>query len=366
MVSKKTRKLIFGGKENVRMVEIGGGAPIAVQTMWKEPLHHADIVELAKKIGRLEMLGCDVLRFAVPDELSADVFVKLCRICSMPLVADIHFDYRLALKCMDAPVGAVRINPGNIGGENRVRAVVEKAKQTKTPLRIGVNSGSLPKDIARSYPNDIAMALVKTAEREVAFFEAENFRDFAVSMKASSVEDTVKANEIFAGLYDVPLHLGVTEAGPLISGVVKSSVAFYRLLSKGIGDTIRVSLSDTCESELIAAREILSVCGMSRGGIRLVSCPRCGRNGFDVHGFVTRWEHRLFSLTKNITVAIMGCEVNGPGEAKHADIGITGSKEVAVIFKHGKVVQRLNLKGFADNKKIQAIDTAFEKELSSL
>ena len=369
-------KVRIGGKGCVRSIELGGDAPIAIQTMWKQPLSEDTLQETARKISELEQLGCDILRFAVPDSESAEAFVKLTGMTPMPLVADIHFDYRLALRCMDGYAAKIRINPGNIGTEERVSAVIKKAQDTGTALRIGVNSGSLPVDIRNRMEEEIcegrnaeearAAALVAGAQREAALFEKHGFRQYLVSMKASSVKETVIANELFAAASAAPLHVGVTEAGPLVSGIVKSALAFSKLLEKNIGATVRVSLSDTMENEVIAAREILTECGKRKGGIRLVSCPRCGRNGFDVHGFVERWQHRLFAEKKDLTVAVMGCVVNGPGEGKFADIGITGAENVILLFKRGVIVQRIDIQGLTEMEKNTAVDAVFEEELRSL
>lgn len=369
-------KVRIGGKGCVRSIELGGDAPIAIQTMWKQPLSEDTLQETARKIAELEQLGCDILRFAVPDSESAEAFVKLTGMTPMPLVADIHFDYRLALRCMDGYAAKIRINPGNIGTEERVSAVIKKAQDTGTALRIGVNSGSLPVDIRNRMEQEIregrnaeearAAALVAGAQREAALFEKHGFTQYLVSMKASSVKETVIANELFAAASAAPLHVGVTEAGPLVSGIVKSALAFSKLLEKNIGATVRVSLSDTMENEVIAAREILTECGKRKGGIRLVSCPRCGRNGFDVHGFVERWQHRLFAEKKDLTVAVMGCVVNGPGEGKFADIGITGAENVILLFKRGVIVQRIDIQGLTEMEKNTAVDVVFEEELRSL
>lgn len=370
------RKLRIGGRGKVRSLELGDDAPVAVQTMWKQPLHEDKLDGIVREIASLEQLGCDILRFAVPDKESAEAFVKLTGMTAMPLVADIHFDYRLALRCMDGYAAKIRINPGNIGSKERVAAVLDKARETGTVIRIGVNSGSIPvwrrnrmeQEIreGRNAEQARAAALVDAACQEIAFFDERNFTDFLVSLKASSVQETVLANELFAAHSNAPLHLGVTEAGPLVTGIVKSTLAFTRLLQQNIGATVRVSLSDSMENELIAAREILTECGKRQGGIRLVSCPRCGRNGFDVHGFVKRWQHKLFTERKNITVAVMGCAVNGPGEGRFADIGITGAEDYVLFFKQGTIVKRINVQGLSAAERIAAVDAAFEKELSSL
>jgi len=368
---KQSEQISIGGSGRTRSLPIGGNAPVSIQTMWKESLLGADIQAIARHLGELEQLGCDIVRFAVPDMESADQLVRLAAITAMPLVADIHFDHTLALRCLDGTIAKIRINPGNIGSRDRVKAVVDKAKDRNTAIRIGVNSGSLPRELqdrvesVRIAGGDAVMArasaLVETATREIAVFDELGFSRVLVSMKASSVAETISCNEDFARKFSVPLHIGVTEAGPLIGGVVKSTLAFSRLLDENIGSTIRVSLSDSMENEVIAGREILTECGKRKGGVRIVSCPRCGRNGFDVHGFVSRWQNELLSLHKDITVAVMGCVVNGPGEGKHADIGITGAGDSVLIFRHGETVRSISVAdGFA------AADNAFREEISKL
>jgi (E)-4-hydroxy-3-methylbut-2-enyl-diphosphate synthase len=311
-------------------------------------------------------MGCGILRFAVPDLESAEVLGNLAAMVSMPLVADIHFDYKIALRCLDYPIAKVRINPGNIGSRERVEKVLSKAAGNGIPIRIGVNAGSLPLDLRGRLDSgemSQAEALTIAAERELAIFKEFNFSNVLVSMKASSVADTIRANRLLAERTDVPLHIGVTEAGPLIAGVVRNTVALHALLSEGIGDTIRVSLSDTMENEVIAGREILGILENSRTaregkrGVTIVSCPRCGRNGFDTHGFTRRWQDTLYCLDKDLTVAIMGCAVNGPGEARHADLGITGAGNRVLLFRHGEVIRTIDA---AD------ADKAFQEELDRL
>lgn len=359
------RKIFVGGNGNVERIAVGGDAPVTIQTMWKDSIldvkdNPQKLEEIVKQINSLKMLGCDIIRFAVPDMESAESFIQICRATSMPLVADIHFDYRLALKCLEGPVGAIRINPGNIGDMERVKAVVDGCRDHGAAIRIGVNSGSLPHDLRELVEQgklSRSVALSQTAARECEVFDKLNFDQFVVSMKASSVQETIEANEDFASKFDIPLHVGVTEAGPLITGVVKSTLAFSHLLNEGIGSTIRVSLSSLPENEVITGLEILRECGKRKGGVTLVSCPRCGRVGFDVHGFMARWQNKLLSMKKNITVAVMGCVVNGPGEGKHADIGIAGAGDKAIIFKKGEIVRTIDMKD-ADN--------VFEEELASL
>jgi len=360
---RNTKVLKIGGFSHVL---IGGNNPIAVQTMWKDALSPSDLDKAAGKIESLKALGCDILRFAVPDIQSAGLLGQLTEMVKMPLVADIHFDHKIALRCMDFPIAKIRINPGNMENRDFIRIVLEKAASKGIPIRIGVNAGSLPKDLqARVEAGmDTAAALVEAAEREISIFEEFGFTDYLVSMKASTIADTISANRILYSRTDAPIHLGVTEAGPLAAGVVRNTAALLLLLTEGIGDTIRVSLSDTMENEIIAGREIITaaaaVCEnkrLTRRGVNIISCPRCGRAGFDTHGFTNRWMFKLYALDKNITVAIMGCEVNGPIEAKNADLGITGVGDKVLIFKHGKVIRTIN----AD-----IADHVFEEELNKL
>lgn len=360
-----TRTVYLGGSGRVRRIGVGGEEPVSIQTMWKEGIDDLDgnplkFERILSEIQELEGLGCDIIRFAVPDVKSAEGLCKIAANAQMPLVADIHFDYRLALECLKGDVAAIRINPGNIGSRERVEAVVNACKEKGAAIRIGVNSGSLPQKLREQVEAGTlgrAKALALAAAEECKVFEELNFDQVVVSMKASSVEETVLCNEEFAKEFDIPLHIGVTEAGPLIGGIVKSTLAFSRLLNEGIGNTIRVSLSSSPKNEVIAGREILRECGKRSGGVQIVSCPRCGRQGFDVHAFVERWQSRLLASKKNVTVAIMGCAVNGPGEGKHADLGIAGAGGKAILFKKGKIMRTVDEKD-ADN--------AFEEEFNSL
>jgi (E)-4-hydroxy-3-methylbut-2-enyl-diphosphate synthase len=360
-----------GGFGHVKTVAIGGGSPVSIQTMWKEPLSLDSAGEIGRVLRRIEELagiGCRLLRFAVPRIEDAEVLGRLAEQTAMPLVADIHFDYKIALRCLDFPIAKLRINPGNIGGEDRVRAVLEKAAEKGRPIRIGVNAGSLPHDLREQTDRgEIALpfALVEAAERELAVFEKHAFPDVVVSMKASTVEDTVQAARLFRARHSgpeiIPLHIGVTEAGPLIAGIVRNTAALAPLLKERTGDTIRISLSSTMENEVIAGREILNLftdnTNIDSTSIRLVSCPRCGRASFDTHGFTERWQARLYALDKKATVAVMGCVVNGPGEARAADLGITGAGNKVLLFKHGEKIRTVDS---AD------ADRAFEEELSKL
>ena len=361
----KSREITLGGFGLVPVMKIGGDNPKTIQTMWKEPIDDVTIdspklERIVMQINDLKALGCDIVRFAVPDMESARGLALIQERSSVPLVADIHFDHRLALECLKNNIAAVRINPGNIGSKEKLKEVLEESKKHGSVLRIGVNSGSLPKDLEEQVIAGTlsrAKALSMAALRECDMFEEMGWTNYAVSMKASSVEETVEANREFARCNDAPLHIGVTEAGPLIAGIVKSTLAFSTLLREGIGDTIRVSLSSAPENEVITGREILHECGFRKEGISLVSCPRCGRIGFDVHSFMDRWQSELYSIKKNITVAVMGCVVNGPGEGKHADIGIAGGKDKVIIFKKGQIVRTVES---------QYADKVFREELESL
>jgi (E)-4-hydroxy-3-methylbut-2-enyl-diphosphate synthase len=369
-----------GGFAHVDPVSLGGDHPVVIQTMWKDRLSFSDLEgeagrALVERIGRLKAMGCGLLRFAVPDMEAAEVLGELASMVTMPLVADIHFDYRIALRCLDFPVAKIRINPGNIGSRRRIEQVLSRAADREVPVRIGVNGGSLPSDLREKADRGLgAEALVEAAERELAIFGGFGFFAVLVSMKASSVGETIRANRLFASRSRSPrppLHVGVTEAGPLIAGTVRNTAALLSLLAEGIGDTVRVSLSDTMENEVIAAREILRAaaeltalkagaagagpdggacdvpaCGaaarLGRPGVTIISCPRCGRNSFDTLAFSARWLPRLYALNRDLTVAIMGCVVNGPGEARHADLGITGAADRVLVFRHGKVIRTVS------------------------
>ena len=360
-----TKQVFLGGKGITKRISIGGDSPVTLQTMWKEsivdiPQNPEKLERTLKEIAELQMLGCDIIRFAVPDMESAAGLSAIASRTSMPLVADIHFDYKLALECLKGNVAAIRINPGNIGSFENTRTVVEACRDNGVAIRIGINSGSLPKDLQEKIAaGEISRAegLCETAVREAENFEKLNFDQYVVSMKSSDVNETIQCNRFYAQKYNNPLHLGVTEAGPLIGGIVKSSIAFSTLLSEGIGDTIRVSLSSSPENEVIAGLNILKECGKRKGGVTIVSCPRCGRIGFDVHSFIDRWQNRLLAMDKDITVAVMGCVVNGPGEGKHADLGIAGGKDKCIIFKKGEIVRTIDSKD---------ADKVFEEELNSL
>ena len=323
----------------VGSVIIGGGFPVSVQTMWKKPLKRAS-EELLSELNNLQNIGCDIIRFAVPDLEAADIVGEIASKIEMPLVADIHFDYKIALKVLDYPISKVRINPGNIN-KLKVSEVIKKAADRDIPIRIGVNAGSLPVNL-RNEKNK-AYAMIKAAELELEILEKSNFGNAIFSLKSSSVATTVKANEIFSSKYNFPLHIGVTEAGPLIPGIVKNTAALTTLFKEGIGDTIRVSLSSEPENEILTGKEILKAAGVSQGGVNIISCPMCGRSVFNVKSFVNSLYKKINTINKDISIAVMGCPVNGPGEAKSADIGITGTANYAIIFKNGSVLKRVNI-----------------------
>ncbi len=322
----------------VGTLTIGGGNPIAVQTMWKEPLTAIDSTVI-NKISYLSDMGCELLRFAVPDLNSAQVLGELAGRVKMVLVADIHFDYRIALRCMDFPIAKIRINPGNIGAAWKAAEVIKKAEARGIPLRIGVNAGSLPRVLSKD--KNIAEAMVKAAEMELEILEKYGFNRVVFSLKSSDIDNTVAANILFSEKYNYPLHLGVTEAGPLVQGVVKNTLALSSLLKKRVGDTIRISLSDSMENEIIAAKAILQNLGLRKFGVEIISCPTCGRTLFDVKAFLDDVKYIIHKVHKNRTIAVMGCPVNGPGEARQADLGITGAGNSVIIFRKGKIVRRV-------------------------
>jgi (E)-4-hydroxy-3-methylbut-2-enyl-diphosphate synthase len=336
-MKEKKSKRKYTRTLKVGKIMLGGYFPIAVQTMWKQPLKKVN-ESLLKDIKLFRESGCEILRFAVPNEHTARLVGELARKSELPLVADIHFDYKLALVCLDYPVAKIRINPGNIGAAWKVKEVVLKAKDKQIPIRVGVNSGSLSYKL-RSM-KDTALAMVKAAEDELALCERHDFTHIIFSLKSSDPHTTIRANILFSERYDYPLHLGVTEAGPLIPGIVKSTSALFTLLERGIGDTIRVSLSADCLKEIEAAHAILKTVGYRTNEPNIISCPTCGRTVFPVRDFYKKIKSNIDKLQKDVTIAIMGCVVNGPGEARRADLGITGTQKHVIIFKKGKVIRR--------------------------
>ncbi len=330
---KKTRQITLGG------VKIGGDAPVVVQSMTKTDTR--DVNATVRQIRRLERLGCEVIRVAVPDMVAAEAIGEITKRISIPLIADIHFDWRLALKSIEQGAHGLRINPGNIGAKWKVRELVEAAKDRKIPIRVGVNSGSLPKDLLKKYGHPTADALVEAATRQIEMLHELGFHQIKVSLKGTDVPLTVNAYRLFSSRFDYPLHIGITEAGPPPLGIVKSAVGLGILLSEGIGDTIRVSLTAPPYDEVRVAYEILSTLGIRKHGINLVSCPTCGRCTVNIQGIARKLQKRIEGIEKPLTVAVMGCAVNGPGEAREADLGVAGSKGEGLLFKKGKVVKKV-------------------------
>jgi (E)-4-hydroxy-3-methylbut-2-enyl-diphosphate synthase len=331
---RKTRQIAVGD------VLIGGEAPVAVQSMTKTDTQ--DVAGAIAQIKSLEEAGCELVRCAVPDTESAAALKDIKANIAIPLVADIHFDHRLALAAIEQGVDGLRINPGNIGATKKVREVVAAAKERTVPIRIGVNAGSLEKDLLQKYGGEAtAEAMVESALRHIRILEELNFNLIKISLKASDVSRTLEAYRLMAERVDYPFHAGITEAGSLISGAVKSSVGMALLLREGLADTIRVSLTAPPEEEVRIAYLILASLGLRSRGVNFVSCPICGRCNVDLMPIASEIERKLMHIQKNITVAVMGCMVNGPGEAKEADIGLACGKGVGVVFKKGKLLRRL-------------------------
>lgn len=331
MKNKKPTRVVKIGN-----LKIGGGNPIAVQSMCNTDTR--DVKKTVQQIKELAAAGCEIVRLAVVDEAAALALGKIKKRVSLPLVADIHFDYKLALLAVQAGVAKIRINPGNIGNEKKVKEVVRVCQDKKIPIRIGVNIGSLDRQIEAKYGRT-AQAMVESALREISILEKFNFHDIVISLKASDVPRTVEAYRLMVEKVDYPLHLGITEAGTLTTGLVKSAVGLGILLAEGIGDTIRVSLTAAPVEEVRAAWQILKALQLRTRGTILISCPTCGRTEIDLIGLAGQVEKFLEQIKKPITVAVMGCVVNGPGEAKEADIGLAGGKNQAIIFKKGAVLR---------------------------
>ncbi len=326
-------------KVKVGNIYIGGDSDITVQSMLNVP--STDIEGSVAQSVELEKAGCDIIRLAVPDMEAVKLIPAIKEKVSVPLVADIHFDYRLALEAAAAGIDKIRINPGNIGSEERVKMVADECRKRDIPIRIGVNSGSLEKHILAKYGRPTPQALCDSALYHVSLLEKFDFDNIVLSMKSSDVEFMVKAYELASEQTDYPLHLGVTEAGTERMGIIKSSIGIGSLLLCGIGDTVRVSLTDSPVKEVYAAKDILKSLGLSKKGIRFVSCPTCGRTRINLIEIANQAEERLRDCDKNITVAIMGCIVNGPGEAREADIGIAGGDGNGLIFKKGEIVKKV-------------------------
>ena len=328
-----TKQILVGG------VPVGGGAPVTIQSMTNTRTD--DVQATVDQILRLEEAGCQIIRVAVPDMAAAKAVGAIKAGIHIPLVADIHFDYKLALACVEEGCDAVRINPGNIGGEDRVKAVAEACKARKLPIRIGVNGGSLEKPLLAKYGGVTPEALVESAFGHIALLEQYDFHDICVSLKSSSVVTTMAAYRLMSEKSDYPLHLGVTETGTTRMGTIKSAIGIGGLLALGIGDTLRVSLSADPVEEVYAARDILKALGMAENEPNLVSCPTCGRTRIDLIGLAHQVEERLKEVHKPITVAVMGCVVNGPGEASAADVGIAGGQGEGLLFRKGEIVKKV-------------------------
>ena len=328
-----TRKIQVGG------VQIGGGAPVVIQSMLNTKT--TDVEGSLAQIRQLHTAGCQIVRLAVPNMEGARGFAEICKESPLPLVADIHFDYKLASAAAEGGASKIRINPGNIGGEARVQAVVDVCKDKKIPIRIGVNGGSLDKKLLEKYGHPTADALVESAFEHLELLEKYGFYDTCVSMKSSTVPTMVAAARSFRSKCDYPIHIGVTETGPVRQGLIKSAMGIGALLLDGIGDTIRVSLTDDPVEEVYAAKDILKAAGLRKDGVNIVSCPTCGRTRIDLIGLVGQVDAALKDCQKPITVAVMGCVVNGPGEAREADIGIAGGDGWGMIFEKGEQVEKL-------------------------
>ena len=324
---------------NVGSVLIGGGAPVVIQSMLNTKT--TDVEGSLRQIEQLKNAGCQIARLAVPNMEAARSFGEICKESSLPLVADIHFDYKLAIAAAEGGASKIRINPGNIGGEDRVKAVVDVCKDKKIPIRIGVNGGSLDKRLLEKYGHPTAEALVESAFQHLELLEKYGFYDTCLSMKSSTVPTMVQACRLFRSKCDYPLHIGVTETGPVKQGLIKSAMGIGALLLDGIGDTIRVSLTDDPVEEVYAAKDILKAAGLRKEGVNIVSCPTCGRTRIDLIGLVNQVDKALKDCEKPITVAVMGCVVNGPGEAREADIGIAGGDGWGMIFEKGEQVEKL-------------------------
>ncbi|MGA3115642.1 MAG: flavodoxin-dependent (E)-4-hydroxy-3-methylbut-2-enyl-diphosphate synthase [Syntrophobacteraceae bacterium] len=320
-------------------VAIGGGAPVSVQSMTNTDTR--DWRSTVGQIKRLEEAGCEIIRVAVPDEQAAEAFAMIKKSIRIPIIADIHFDYRLAISAMRAGADAIRINPGNIGGPAKVKKVIDLARERNIPVRIGVNSGSVEKDLLAKYGHPTHEAMVESALRHVRFFEDNDFGLIKISLKSSDVITTIQSYRLLAEKTDYPFHLGVTEAGTIVSGAIKSALGVGFLLLEGIGDTLRISLTAEPEDEMFVAWSILRALKLRERGVELVSCPTCGRTEIDLIPMVREAEALLKNVKTPLKVAIMGCVVNGPGEAREADVGIAGARGSGILFKKGKRVEKV-------------------------
>ena len=333
-MDRKNTKIISIGR-----VRIGGKKPIAVQSMTKT--YTRDIKATVKQIQKLQDAGCDIVRCAIPEEKDALAIRQIKKHIRIPLVADIHFNYRLALAAIEAGADKIRINPGNIGGQEKLKAVVSACKERKIPIRIGINSGSLEKEILKKFRHPTAEALVESAMKNIRILEKLKFRDIVVSIKSTSVPVTIEAYRMLSKRVNYPLHVGITEAGISTSGMIRSSVGIGALLSEGIGDTIRVSLTGDPVNEVIVGKEILRSLELIKSGVTIISCPTCGRCEIDVEEIAKAIQESTRGVKKPVKIAIMGCAVNGPGEAADADVGLAGGKGTGLIFRRGKIVKKV-------------------------
>ncbi len=345
---RKSRKVYVGN------VPIGGDAPISVQSMTKTKT--SDVKATLKQIYQLTEAGCDIVRVAVPDKESAEALAEIVKGSPIPVVADIHFNHIFALKAIETGVAKVRINPGNIGSKERIKQVLRSAKERGIPIRIGVNSGSLEKDLLEKYGYPTAEALFESAMRHVEICEEFGFSDIVISVKSTDVRLMIEAYRLIASKTDYPLHLGVTEAGPFFTGTVKSAVGIGTLLVEGIGDTIRVSLTDDPVKEVEVGREILRSLGLASRNVEIIACPTCGRLEVDLFKIVNELQEKLRGVKKPVKVAILGCVVNGPGEASEADIGVACGKGVGILYRNGEVVRRVK-----EEEIVQAVIEEVEK-----
>ena len=333
MNRKNTRKVMVGN------VQIGGQDKVVIQSMCNTKTK--DVEATVKQILDLEKVGCEIIRVACLDMEDAKAIKKIKERIHIPIVADIHFDYKIALEAIESGVDKVRINPGNIGSEEKVKAVVDKCKEKHIPIRIGVNAGSLEKDLLEKYGKPTAEAMIESARRHVEILEKLDFKDYLISLKASNLDLCIKSYELASKEFDCPLHLGITEAGTEFSGTVKSSIGLGVMLKEGIGDTVRVSLSDDPVKEIKVAKEILKDCNLYKKTPTLIACPTCGRTQIDLIPIAKEVEEFLQTIESDITVAVMGCVVNGPGEAREADIGIAGGVNEGMLFKKGKTIKKV-------------------------
>ena len=344
----QTRQINVGG------VLIGGQNKVVIQSMCNTKTKNVEAT--VNQILKLEKAGCEIIRVACLDLEDAKAIKDIKKQIHIPIVADIHFDYKIALQAIESGVDKIRINPGNIGDEDKTKAVVEACKKNKIPIRIGVNAGSLEKELLEKYGKPCSDAMIESAKNHVEILEKLDFFDIAISLKASNLDMCIEAYEKATKTFKYPLHLGITEAGTAFSGTIKSSIGLGILLKQGIGDTLRVSLSDDPLEEIYVAKEILKNCGLYNKSPKLVSCPTCGRIQYDLIPIAKEIEKFLQTLDKDITVAIMGCAVNGPGEAKEADIGIAGGKGEGLLFKKGKIIRKIKEENIINELKKEILD----------